>query len=73
MILFGVAEIFTGLFLGHSIGVSTTKSAVFALEGPAIGALYVIGGFLVLTGKKWAASSPSCALSVMSSVVSIWP
>jgi uncharacterized membrane protein (UPF0136 family) len=55
MILFGVAEVFTGLFLGHSIGVSTANSTVFALEGPAIGALYVIGGFLLLTGKKWAA------------------
>jgi hypothetical protein len=55
MILFGVAEVFTGLFLGHSIGVSTANNTVFALEGPAIGALYVIGGFLLLTGKKWAA------------------
>jgi hypothetical protein len=55
MIVFGVAEVFTGLFLGHRIGVSTGNSTVFAVEGPTIGALYVIGGFLLLTGKKWAA------------------
>ena len=55
MILFGVAEMFTGLFLGHRIGVSEANNTVFAYEGPAIGALYVIGGFLLLTGKKWAA------------------
>jgi hypothetical protein len=56
MILFGVAEVFTGLFLGYSIGVSAANNTVFALEGAAIGALYIIGGFLLLTGKKWAAS-----------------
>src|SRR5262245_65438121 len=55
MILFGLAEVFTGLFLGHRIGVSEANSTVFAYETPAIGALYVIGGLLLLTGKKWAA------------------
>jgi hypothetical protein len=55
MILFGVAEVFTGLFLGHSIGVSTANTTVFTYEALAIGALYVIGGFLLLTGRKWAA------------------
>src|SRR5262249_2999382 len=50
MILFGVAEVFTGLVLGPSLGVSTADSTVFAYEGPAIGALYVIGGLLLLTG-----------------------
>ena len=55
MILFGVAEVFTGLFLGHRIGVSVANSTVFAYEGGAIGTLYVIGGLLLLTGRKWAA------------------
>jgi hypothetical protein len=55
MILFGVAEVFTGLFLGYSIGVSAANNTVFALEGAAIGAVYIIGGFLLLTGQKWAA------------------
>jgi hypothetical protein len=63
MICFGVAEVFTGLFLGHSIGVSTANSTVFAYEGPAIGALYVIGGSLLLTGKKWAAGLAEVCLA----------
>ena len=63
MILFGVAEVFTGLFLGHRIGVSTANSPVFAYEGPAIGALYVIGGCLLLTGKKWAAGLAEVCLA----------
>jgi hypothetical protein len=63
MILFGAAEVFTGLFLGHRIGVSTTNNTVFAYEGPAIGALYVIGGLLLLTGKKWAAGLAQVCLA----------
>jgi hypothetical protein len=34
MILFGLAEVFTGLFLGHRIGVSEANSTVFAYETP---------------------------------------
>ena len=63
MILFGVAEVITGLFLGHRIGVSEANSTVFAYEGPAIGALYVMGGFLLLTGKKWAAGLAEVCLA----------
>lgn len=63
MILFGVAEVLTGLFLGHRIGVSEANSTVFACEGPAIGTLYVIGGFLLLTGKKWAAGLAEVCLA----------
>ena len=62
MILFGVTEVFTGLFLGHCIGVSEANSTAFAYEGPAIGALYVIGG-LLLTGKKWAAGLAEVCLA----------
>jgi len=63
MILFGLAEVFTGLFLGHRIGVSEANSTVFAYETPAIGALYVIGGLLLLTGKKWAAGLAEVCLA----------
>jgi hypothetical protein len=63
MILFGVAEVFTGLFLGHRLGVSEANSAVFAYEGTAIGALYVSGGLLLLTGKKWAAGLAEVCLA----------
>ena len=63
MILFGVAEVFTGLFFGQRIGVSTANSTVFTYEGPAIGALYVIGGFLLLTKKKWAAGLAEVCLA----------
>ena len=63
MILFGVAEVFTGLFLGHCIGVSEADSTVFAYEGPALGGLYVIGGFLLLTGRKWAAGLAEVCLA----------
>jgi hypothetical protein len=63
MILFGVAEVITGLFLGHRIGVSPANSTFFAYEGPAIDALYVIGGFLLLTGKKWAAGIAEVCLA----------
>jgi hypothetical protein len=63
MILFGVAEVFTGLFLGHWIGVSEADSTAFAYEGPALGGLYVIGGFLLLTGRKWAAGLAEVCLA----------
>jgi hypothetical protein len=63
MTLFGVAEVCTGLFLGHLIGVSEVNRTVFAYEGPAIGALYVTGGLLLLTGKKWAAGFAEVCLA----------
>jgi hypothetical protein len=63
MILFGVAEVFTGLFLGRRIGVSVGKSTVFVYEGGAIGTLYVIGGLLLLTGRKWAAGLAEVCLA----------
>jgi hypothetical protein len=63
MILFGMAEVYTGLVLGHSQGVSAANSTVFAYEGPAIGALNVIGGLLLLTGKKWAAGLAEVCLA----------
>ena len=52
----------TGLVLGPSLGVSTADSTVFAYEGPAIRALYVIGG-LLLTGKKCAAGLADVCLA----------
>jgi hypothetical protein len=63
MILFGVAEVFTGLFLSHHVGVSDANSTAFAYEGPAIGTLYVLGGCLLLSGKKWAAGLSEVCLA----------
>jgi hypothetical protein len=63
MILFGVAEVFTGLFLGHRLGVSEANRTVLAYESPAIGTLYVIGGFLLLTERKWAAGLAEVCLA----------
>ena len=55
MILFGTAEVATGPALGLCLGVSKANSAIFAYEGPAIGALYVLSGLVLLTGRKWRA------------------
>lgn len=61
MIVFGAAEVLTGLFLGHTIGVA--DATVFAYEAPAIGALYIIGGLLLLAMKKWAAGLTEVCLA----------
>ena len=63
MILFGVAEVVTGLFLGQRVGVAPANSTVFAYECSAIGTLYVTGGLLLLTGKKWAAGLAEVCLA----------
>src|SRR5262249_16294899 len=63
MILFGSAEVVTGLFLGHRIGIAPGNSTVFAYECSAIGALYVTGGLLLLIGKKWAAGLAEACLA----------
>jgi hypothetical protein len=63
MILFGAAEVLTGLFLGHNVGVAPANTTVFAHEAPAIGVLYIIGGLLLLTRKKWAAALAEVCLA----------
>jgi hypothetical protein len=56
MIVFGFAEIATGLthnFLGI---ISTSDAEIASYAGAGIGAFYAISGMLVLTRKKWAAA-----------------
>jgi hypothetical protein len=55
MILFGLAEIATG-FTHNFLGLISTTDATLATYGAAgVGALYAIGGLLLLTMKKWGA------------------
>jgi hypothetical protein len=55
MIIFGLAEIATG-FTHNFLGLLSTVSAVAStFGGVGIGTLYAIGGFFLLTMKKWAA------------------
>jgi hypothetical protein len=56
MIVFGVAELVTG-FQHNFIGLLVTRTSDLAtFGGTAIGTIYAIGGLLLLTRKKWAAS-----------------
>jgi hypothetical protein len=55
MILFGLVEVVTA-FTHHFFGISTSAASAFTFSAAAIGALYAIGGLLVLTMKKWAAA-----------------
>jgi len=55
MVVFGLAEIVTG-FTHSFLGLLSTASAVAStFGGVGIGAFYAIGGFFLLTTKKWAA------------------
>ncbi|MGB7957717.1 MAG: hypothetical protein WCF77_02645 [Minisyncoccia bacterium] len=55
MIIFGLAEITTG-FTHNFLGLLSTASvAASTFGGVGVGALYAIGGFFLLTTKKWAA------------------
>jgi hypothetical protein len=54
MILFGLAEVVTG-FIHHFFGISTSQAAIFTYAAAVIGTLYVVGGLLILTLKRWAA------------------
>ena len=64
MIIFGLAEIVTG-FKHNFFGVTTTLGAVSAFLGVGIGALYAVGGVLILTMKKWAAGLALGCLAVV--------
>ncbi|HEV3244983.1 MAG TPA: hypothetical protein VG102_01340 [Candidatus Paceibacterota bacterium] len=55
MIIFGLAEVATGS-THNFLGLVSTTSVTLATYGAAgVGALYAIGGLLLLTMKKWAA------------------
>lgn len=53
MILFGLAEVATG-FRHHFFGISTSRATTFTYAATVIGTLYVVGGLLILTLKRWA-------------------
>jgi hypothetical protein len=54
MILFGLAEILTGITHKFLV-LSTSTSTLATYAGVVIGLFYLIGGLLILTGKKrWA-------------------
>src|SRR5579872_5648383 len=54
MIVFGIAEVITG-FTHNFFGLHTTRGTMSAYAGAAIGALYAMAGWFVLTMKKHAA------------------
>jgi hypothetical protein len=65
MILFGLAEVVTG-FTHNFLGLISTTDAMFATYGAAaVGTLYVIGGLLLLTMKKWAAQLAMICLAAV--------
>ena len=70
MIIFGFAEIATG-FTHNFLGLLSTASAVAStFGGVGIGAFYAIGGFFLLTTKKWAAIvAEICLILVMTPAV----
>ncbi|MGA7327755.1 MAG: hypothetical protein WBX25_25500 [Rhodomicrobium sp.] len=65
MILFGLAEVATG-FTHNFLGLITTTNGALATYGAAgIGALYAVGGLLILTARKWAAALALLCLAVV--------
>ncbi len=65
MILFGLAEVATG-FTHNFLGLITTTNGALATYGAAgIGALYAVGGLLILTARKWGESLALLCLAVV--------
>jgi len=65
MVVFGLAEIATGLthnFLGL---LSTASAAASTFGGVGIGALYAIGGIFLLAAKRWAAMIAEVCLTLV--------
>ncbi len=56
MVVFGFAEIATGLTHNFLSIISTSDAKIASYAGAAIGAFYAVAGMLVLTRKKWAAA-----------------
>ncbi len=54
MIVFGLAEVVTG-FRHEFFGLTTAQATLSTYLGVALGLFYCIGGFLILTNKRWAA------------------
>ena len=65
MIIFGLAEIITG-FTHNFIGLISTSSNILSTYGASgIGALYAVGGLLLLTKRKVAAKFALACLVVV--------
>ena len=74
MILFGFAEIATGL-THNFLGLVSTTDATFATYGSAtVGAFYIVGGVLFLTMKKQAArfAMAFLVLVVLGRIALVW-
>ena len=63
MILFGLAEVITG-FNHYFFGIITSEDNLSTVIGVVLGTCYFIGGLLILTKKKWAASLAIALLCV---------
>lgn len=62
MILFGLAEIATGIS-GSFLGViSARPTLAYTVASVAIGSFYAAAGLLILTMRKWAAGGAICLL-----------
>jgi hypothetical protein len=57
MVVFGLAEISTGLTGNFLDVISATTTAVYTVASVSIGAFYCLAGLLVLTMKRWAAAA----------------
>jgi hypothetical protein len=65
MIIFGLAEVATG-FTHNFLGlISTAEATASTYGGVGLGALYAIGGLLLLSMKKWAAIVAGACLVVV--------
>ena len=65
MIIFGIAEVFTG-FRHTFFGVHTSYVAAATYLGAGIGVLYLLAGALILTTKK---SAAALALGLLGAVI----
>jgi hypothetical protein len=55
MILFGLAEVVTA-FTHSFFGLTTSQAVLSTVIGAALGGCYFVGGLLLLTGRRWAAT-----------------
>jgi hypothetical protein len=65
MVIFGLAEVATG-FTHNFLGVISTARATASTYGAVIiGGLYALGGVVLFTMKKWAATFAEISLAVV--------
>ncbi len=63
MIIFGLAEVLTGL-THEFFGLVTSQAALSTVIGVVLGLCYFVGGLLILTRRKWAATTAIILLGV---------